>query len=133
SGVSFTDNGNGSATLSGTPAQGTVGSYPITVTANNGVGTNATQSFTLTVSKGTVGFNSLTSSQSISYGTASLSLSGRITGPQMIVGSVTVTVYGSPPVTDSHISGNQNNFGVTVNTSGIAAGTYTIAYSYSGN
>ncbi len=35
--------------LSGTPASGTGGSYPITFTAANGVGTNATQSFTLTV------------------------------------------------------------------------------------
>jgi hypothetical protein len=48
-GVSFTDNGNGTATLSGTPAAGTGGSYPITITASNGVGTAATQSFTLVV------------------------------------------------------------------------------------
>jgi hypothetical protein len=36
--------------LSGTPAAGTAGSYPLTFTAQNGVGTNAIQSFTLTVS-----------------------------------------------------------------------------------
>ena len=35
--------------LSGTPAAGTAGSYPITITAANGVLPNATQSFTLTV------------------------------------------------------------------------------------
>ena len=39
SGVTFTDNGNGTATLAGTPAAGTNGSYPITITAANGVGT----------------------------------------------------------------------------------------------
>jgi Putative Ig domain len=49
SGVTFTDNGNGTATLSGTPAAATGGTYSITITANNGVGTNATQTFTLTV------------------------------------------------------------------------------------
>ncbi len=49
SGVVFADNGNGTATISGAPITGTVGSYPITITAANGVGTNATQSFTLTV------------------------------------------------------------------------------------
>ncbi len=49
SGVSFADNGDGTATLSGTPAAGTGGSYPITITAANGVSPNATQSFTLTV------------------------------------------------------------------------------------
>jgi hypothetical protein len=49
SGITFIDNGNGTATLSGTPAVGTGGSYPFTITASNGVGTNATQNFTLTV------------------------------------------------------------------------------------
>ena len=36
SGVTFTDNGNGTATLSGTPAAGTAGTYPFTITASNG-------------------------------------------------------------------------------------------------
>ena len=49
SGVSFTDNGDGTATLAGTPASGTSGSYPLTITAANGVSPNATQRFTLTV------------------------------------------------------------------------------------
>jgi hypothetical protein len=49
SGVSFTDNGDGTATLAGTPAAGSAGSYPITITASNGVSPNATQSFSLTV------------------------------------------------------------------------------------
>jgi large repetitive protein len=48
SGVTFTDNGNGTATIS-TPRTGTKGTYPITITASNGVSPNATQSFTLTV------------------------------------------------------------------------------------
>ncbi len=51
SGVTFVNNGNGTATLSGTPAAGTGGSYAITITANNGVGTPATQSLTLTVNQ----------------------------------------------------------------------------------
>jgi hypothetical protein len=50
SGVTFTNNANGSATLAGTPASGTNGSYPLTITASNGVLPNAAQSFTLTVS-----------------------------------------------------------------------------------
>ena len=48
-GVSFVDNGNGTATLSGTPITGSAASYPITITATNGVSPDATQSFTLTV------------------------------------------------------------------------------------
>jgi hypothetical protein len=47
-GVSFTDNGDGTATVSGTAASGSRGSYPITITASNGL-TPATQSFTITV------------------------------------------------------------------------------------
>jgi large repetitive protein len=39
--------------LSGTPT-GTSGTYPITITASNGVGSNATQSFTLSVNPGPV-------------------------------------------------------------------------------
>jgi hypothetical protein len=50
-GVTFTDNGNGTATLGGTPAAGTAGSYVITITANNGVGSPASRSFTLRVRK----------------------------------------------------------------------------------
>ena len=36
-GVTFADNGNGTATLAGTPAAGTGGTYPLTITATNGV------------------------------------------------------------------------------------------------
>ena len=49
--VTFVDNGNGTATLGGTPAAGTAGSYPITIKAHNGVGADASQSFTLTVKR----------------------------------------------------------------------------------
>jgi len=44
-GVTFTDNGDGTAILAGTAA----GTYPITISASNGIGQPATQSFTLTV------------------------------------------------------------------------------------
>ena len=47
-GVTFVNNGNGTATIAGTPAAATGGVYPITITAVNGTGTT-TQSFSLTV------------------------------------------------------------------------------------
>ena len=53
SGVTFIDNGNGTATFSGTPAAGTGGTYPFATTASNGVSPNATQSFSLTVDQAT--------------------------------------------------------------------------------
>ena len=49
SGVTFTDNGDGTATLSGTPDAGTGDPYPFTITATNGVSPDATQNFTLSV------------------------------------------------------------------------------------
>ena len=48
-GVSFADNGNGTATLSGAAPAGTTGTYHLTLTAANGVGAPAAQAFTLTI------------------------------------------------------------------------------------
>jgi YVTN family beta-propeller protein len=48
SGVKFTDDGDGTATISGTPRKAVAGVYPLTLTARNTNGT-ATQAFTLTV------------------------------------------------------------------------------------
>jgi len=53
SGISFTDNGDGTATIAGEAAAGTNGSYPITFTADNGLASPATQNFTLTVDSST--------------------------------------------------------------------------------
>jgi YVTN family beta-propeller protein len=50
SGMRFTDNRNRTATISGTPANGAEGLYPLTFTAKNEAGT-ATQAFTLTVTR----------------------------------------------------------------------------------
>jgi hypothetical protein len=52
-GVTFVNNDDGTATLSGTPALFTRGTYPFTIGANNGVTATVNQSFTLTVT-GTV-------------------------------------------------------------------------------
>ena len=42
SGLTFTGNGNGTATISGTPASGTAGTYPVTISATNASGSTAT-------------------------------------------------------------------------------------------
>ncbi len=47
--VTFTDNGTGTATITGTPAANTGGAYGITIKASDGFGNNATQGFTLDV------------------------------------------------------------------------------------
>ena len=82
SGVTFRDNGNGTATLSGTPASGSGGTYSLTITANNGVGPAANQTFTLTVNAAqTAPAISSANSTTFTVGTA---------------GSFTVTTTGAP-------------------------------------
>jgi hypothetical protein len=51
SGVTFTDNGNGTGTLAGTPGAGTGGTYAITFTGTNAAGSSPAQAFTLTVNQ----------------------------------------------------------------------------------
>ena len=111
SGVTFTSNGNGTATLAGTPAAGTNGSYPITITAANGVGSNATQSFTLTVNAAATA-PAITSASSATFtvGTA---------------GSFSVTSTGSPAATFTESGALPSGVTFTSNGNGTAtlAGT----------
>ncbi|MGH3656428.1 MAG: beta strand repeat-containing protein, partial [Micromonosporaceae bacterium] len=87
-GISYVDNGDGTATLSGTAAPGTGGSHAITFTINNGVGGNVVQSFTLNVEEPPA----ITSAASDTFivGTAD---------------SFTVTATGFPAPTVTHSSG----------------------------
>ena len=66
SGVTFN---NSTDVLSGTPASGTTGTYPVMFTASNGVGSNPTQSFTLTVNAGSNGSTLKISPPGINFGT----------------------------------------------------------------
>ena len=68
-GVTFVDNHNGTATLSGTPALGSVTAYPITINAANGLAPAASQSFTLTVQKANQTAVTVTGPLSVTYGT----------------------------------------------------------------
>src|SRR4029077_20871555 len=75
-GVTFTDNGDGTATIAGTPPSQT-GTFPITITAQNGVSPTIRQSFTLTV--GTLpSITSVNSAQLVvgAAGTTTVSTSG---------------------------------------------------------
>jgi hypothetical protein len=67
-GVTFTDNGDGTATLAGTPASGTDGLYTIKIHARNGVLPAAKQTFELTVAQAPT----ITSANNITFGTGTL-------------------------------------------------------------
>jgi Bacterial Ig-like domain (group 3) len=117
SGVTFTDNGNGTATLAGPPASGTGGQYPITITAANGASPNATQNFTLTVDQapgissnnnatftsGMAGSFTVTTAAG-TYPTAALSESGSLPGTVMFTdnGNGTGTLAGTPGAATSY-------------------------------
>jgi hypothetical protein len=110
--VNFTDNGNGTATITGIPAVGTAGSYPITITANNGVSPNATQSFTLGVVL--VQAPAITSANSVTF-TAGTS------------GTFTVTTTGTPVAALSKTGSLPGGVNFTDNLNGTATISGTAA------
>jgi hypothetical protein len=92
--------------LIGTPAVGSGGSYPVTITASNGVGGDATQIFTLVVDEAPA----ITSTNSAAFtaGTA---------------GSFTVTASGYPAPTFTEVGALPS--GVTLPPNGVLSGTPT--------
>ena len=100
SGVTLSSTG----VLSGTPAAGSASSYPITITAANGVLPNATQSFTLTVNSAPV----ITSAAAATFAVGS-------------AGSFTVVASGSPAPAFSETGGLPS--GVTLSSTGVLSGT----------
>ena len=101
SGVSLASNG----TLAGTPAFGTAGTYPITITATDANAKTATQSFTLTV----------TSSAPVFTSAASTSFA------ETHAGTFAVTASGDGPITYSETGALPS--GVTLGSNGTLAGT----------
>ena len=89
SGVVFTTYPNGIASLSGTPAAGTGGIYPLSIKAVNGISPDASQSFTLTV------IESNRAPTDISLSSTSLPENA---GPNALVGTLSGT---DPDVGDS--------------------------------
>ena len=90
--------------LSGTPAAGTGGPYPITITASNGISPDATQSFTLTVNQPPA----ITSPNTTTFTT-------------LIMGSFNVTATGYPAPTFSETGALPS--GVTLTSAGLLSGT----------
>jgi hypothetical protein len=78
-GLSFVDNNNGTASLVGDAVEGTGGNYTLTITASNGIGTTASQTFKLQVSE----YLAITSAPKATFWTGQ-------------TGSFTVTAYGFP-------------------------------------
>jgi hypothetical protein len=123
--VSFTDNGNGTATIASTTAVIAGGTYTICINAANGVGSAATQTFTLTVNAAPA----FTSGSSTTFNTN-------------VGGSFNVTTSGfpNPTLTNAAFAGctpstlpgtvtfadNSNGTGTISGNPGSSSGTYTL-------
>ena len=121
-GVSFHDNGNGTATLSWTAAVAS-GSYGLSFTASNGVGSNATQAFTLSVN----------AAPAITSPNSATSTAGT-------AGSFMVTTTGFPVPTLSEtltlasgisFTNNGNGTGTLSWTAAVAGGVYNLSFTAS--
>ena len=105
SGVTLATNaGANTATLAGTPA--TAGSFPITIQASNGVGTAATQSFTLTVNQAPV----ITSANNTAFSVNT-------------AGTFQFVATGSPSPTFSIVSGTLPSAVATLSSAGLLTAT----------
>jgi large repetitive protein len=127
-GVTFVDNGNNTATLSGTPAAGTAGSYPIMITASNSVLPNATQAFTLTVA--VAGACTSGGSESLLSGGYAFLLKGLdSSGNPALVGGV-ITLDGAGHVTAGTMDMNLNS-GVQTAIN-VSSGTFSVGSDHRG-
>jgi len=97
--VTFTDNHNGTATLAGTPAAGSAGIYPLTITAANGVTPDATQSFTLNVAD-VPKVNSLSPIGGLAAGGLSVTITGNN------FAGATMVDFGTTPATSFTVDNN---------------------------
>jgi hypothetical protein len=131
-GVTFTDNGDGTASIAGTPQSGSGGSYPITITAKNTAGT-ATQSFTLTnaeapsiTSPNTATFTTGTSGTytvtTTGYPTAAITETGALpTGLSFLdKGNGTATISGTPA------AGSAGSYPVSIKATNTSGSTATL-------
>ena len=130
SGVTFTDNGDGTATLTGTPAIGQQGSYPVAITATNGPANSVTQSFKLTVnappsttdmSVAITGPNSTTAGSTVTY-TVTASDLGPAAASQV---TATLTLPPGASFVSAQNGGTYANGVVTWTVANIASGSHS--------
>jgi hypothetical protein len=130
-GLSFVDNGNGTATLSGAPDAGAGGTYTFTVSATSSAGiTN--QTFTLTVRQPPLVANACTASTTTGatfactftatgYPVPTVAHTGTVAGLSWTTGSGTVTLSGTPTA-----AGTYPLTVTATNNSGKAVETFTL-------
>ncbi len=128
-GVTFVDNHNGTATLAGTPAAGSAGTFPLTITAANGVVPNATQSFTLIVAAAVPTVTGLSPTSGPLAGGTSVTITGTSFTGATAVDFGTTAATGVAVVNDTTITATSpagtGTVDVTVTTPGGKSATST--------
>jgi hypothetical protein len=121
-GLTFVDNGDGTATISGTPTTGSGGSYPITISATNPTGSTS-QTFTLTNSEAP----SITSAATTSFylGAPSATYTVTTTG----FPAATITETGTLPTGLSFAAGTTAGTATISGVTTAAVGTYPVTIS----
>ena len=136
-GTQFVDNGNGTASLSGTPAAGSMGTYTIQILAHNGVTPDATQAFTLTVQPAAPALTLATSSNPSASGanvTFTVTLANAVSpsGNVSLCADATTTnaaCSGGTLLCTVPVSGSQ----AVCSTSTLASGTHAISAYFAGD
>jgi hypothetical protein len=130
-GVTFTDNGNGTATVASTTGSPVTASVTFCINASNGVGTNATQTFTLSIDTGKLAITSA----AVSGATSSTPNLGQITvqrqtgsGTPITTGGALTVNLSSSPSTGATFGTAQ--FGSTVTSVTIASGASSATFWY---
>ena len=102
-GVTFTDNGNGTATIAGTPTASPA-TYNMTITASNGILPDATQPLTLTVTKANQTITATASPNPVVFGNTSALSSSGFSGTGAVTYAVTGGGTGTCSITDTTLS-----------------------------
>ena len=120
-GVTFVDNGNGTGTLSGTPAAGTGGSYALQVTAANGAGVDAVQAFTFTVS----GIPAFTSANTATFTVGS---AGTFTVATVATPTAAISVGGALPAGVTFVDNGDGTGALSGTPLAATSGTYPLTF-----
>jgi uncharacterized repeat protein (TIGR01451 family) len=116
-GLAFADNGDGTASLTGTPACGTAGTYPLSISATNGAGSPATQTLSLVVATAPSAKPSFTSAGSANA-TLGTPFTFTVTASCNPLPSISMTTTNGISLTDNHngtatLSGTPTTSGIS--------------------
>ena len=125
-GVTFTDNGDGTATLTGMPAAGSAGSSALTFTATNSIGPPASQNFTLMVANNVAASPLFTSAPS---GTFTIGVSGNFDITTAATPAVTsITRVGVLPAGVGFLDNGDGTARLSGTPQALTAGEYPVTF-----